>query len=174
MKYIKMVLISFIVFFVLFTLIGLLFPSSTKAVKAIVVNKSRETVLKELQVSGSWTKWYPFFQASAGGHIDHSEKDTTTLFNDKKTILIFNKKQDSNSVSFFSRQSNGTLVEQTIMALHVPGDELQTQIVWHEEERLKWYPWERFRGLVLENAKKDYLDTLLNRFKQYMDTLTVH
>lgn len=174
MKYIKMVLISFLVFFILFTLIGLLFPSSTKAVKAIVVNKNRELVLKELRVSDNWLKWYPFFQSATGAHINDPEKDTSTLYNDKKTILVFNKKQDSNSISFLSRQSNGRLVEQTIMSLNVPGDQLQTQVVWHEEEKLGWYPWERFRGLVLENAKKDYLDTLLNRFKQYIDTLTVH
>ena len=70
MKYIKMVLISFLVFFILFTLIGLLFPSSTKAVKAIVVNKNRELVLKELRVSDNWLKWYPFFQSATGAHIN--------------------------------------------------------------------------------------------------------
>jgi hypothetical protein len=171
MKYLKMIGISFLVFFILFTLIGLLFPSSTKAVKAIVINKDSKTVLQELQLSAKWIKWYPFFSGDTSASIGAVANDTTPLFNHKGELIIYDKRSDSNSVSYVSDYKNGSITNLTVMVLPVPGSLVQTQVVWHESQKLKWYPWERFKGLVLEKAKTEYLDTLLNRFKQYLETL---
>lgn len=171
MRYFKMALISFIVFFSMFTVIGLLFPSHITSANAVILNQQKQTVLNELQVSGSWIKWYPFFEPGIGEHIDHVYKDSTVFFNDKKELLVYNKKADSNSVTFNIKNENDRVVEHNIMILEISGDSSQVQLVWKETEQLKWYPWERFRGLVLEKAKKEYLEAVLNSFKQYVDTI---
>ncbi len=174
MKYLKMAIISFVVFFSMFTIIGLLFPSSIKSANAVVINKKKQIVLKELQISSAWINWYPFFQTNVGAHIDNAEKDTIIFFNDKKVILVYNKKTDSNSVSFFTKYTNGRVVEHRILALDISRDSNQVQVVWNETEKLKWYPWDRFKGLVLEKAKVEYLDTVLSRFKQYIETVSAN
>lgn len=171
MRYLKMAVSSFIVFFSLFTLIGLLFPSNIKSVHSVVVNKNRPFVLKELRAASGWIKWYPFFQPLTGGHIDHAENDSTLFFNDKKEILLYNKRADSNSLSFFT-QYRGNVTEHIILVLDVPGNSSQVQVMWHEKENLKWYPWDRFRGLVLEKAKVEYLDSVLTRFRNYVETVS--
>ncbi len=173
MRYFKMALISFVVFFSMFTVIGLLFPSHINSANAVIIHQKKQTVLKELQVSGSWINWYPFFQPGISEHIDHVDKDSTVFYNDKKELLLYNKKADSNSVSFYVR-NNARVVEHDITVLDISGDSTQVQVVWKETEKLKWYPWERFRGLVLEKAKKEYLETVLNSFKQYVDTIQTH
>ena len=169
-----MAVISFVVFFSMFTLIGLLFPSNIKSVNAVVINKKKRIVLKELQITSAWINWYPFFQTNVGAHIDNAGKDTTIFFNDKKEILVYNKNADSNSVSFFTKYTNGRVVEYRILALDISGDSNQVQLVWNETEKLKWYPWDRFKGLVLEKAKTEYLDSVLSRFKQYIDTVSTN
>ena len=169
-----MAFISFVVFFSMFTLIGLLFPSSIKSVNAVVINKKKRIVLKELQITPAWINWYPFFQTPVGAHIDNAGNDTTVFFNDKNEVLVYNKKTDSNTVSFFTEYPNGRIIEYTIVALDISGDSNQVQLVWNETEKLKWYPWERFKGLVLEKAKVEYLDTVLSRFKQYIDTVSAN
>lgn len=174
MKYIKMALISFVVFFCMFTVVGLLFPSSITSVNAVVIEKRKEIVLKELQISHRWTNWYPFFQTSMGEKVINAEKDSTIFFNDRKEILIFDKVADSNSISFSADYHNGSITRQTAKVLDITEDSSRVQLVWSETEKLKWYPWERFRGLVLEKAKKEYLDEILGRFKQYIDTLSTH
>lgn len=167
-----MAVISFVVFFSMFTIIGLLFPSSIKSANAVVINKKKQIVLKELQITPAWINWYPFFQTNVGAYIDNADKDTTIFFNDKKEVLVYNKKLDSNAVSFFAEYENGRVVEHTIVALDISGDSNQVQLMWNETEKLKWYPWDRFRGLVLEKAKTEYLDSVLSRFKQYIDTVS--
>jgi hypothetical protein len=171
MKYFKLLLISFLVFFGLFTLIGLLFPSSITTVRAVVVNRPKQKVFGELKISADWLKWYPYFFIAAGSNIRNADGDTTIFVSDKKELLLYNKKTDSVAVAFTLEDYNGNKTAQTIMALPISGDSTQTQVMWNETEHLKWYPWERFRGLVLEKTKGVFIDSALNRFKVYIEAL---
>lgn len=170
MKYLKLFLISILVFFVLFTLIGLLFPSNIKAVRAVVVNKHRNIVLTELRIPGKWVSWYPFFSPGLDAHIDSVDSARSIFYNDHKELEVLTKKADSNGISFLIK-AGGMEVMDYIMALPVSSDSTQTQVVWSETEYLKWYPWERFRGLLLERTKGIYLDTALNHFKVYVEAI---
>ena len=169
MRHIKLLLISLLAFFILFTLIGLLFPSSVNTVKAVVVNKKQPEVLAALKISDNWLNWFPFFYPPAGAGINNTNSDTAVFYNDKKQLYILCKKSDSNSVSFLIKAWTGVETEETIVALPISGDVSQTQVMWKQTEHLKWYPWERFRGLLLEGTKGVFLDTTLNRFKVYIE-----
>jgi hypothetical protein len=169
MKYIKLLLLNIAVFLLLFTIIGLLFPSTSRAVKAVVINKPQQEVFTELKITEKWMAWYPFFN-NTGSAIQNAIDDTTIFYNDKKEWRIYNKKYDSNTVAFTIKGFNGNTTDQSIMVLPITGDSTQTQVMWSETEHIKWYPWERFRGLVLENTRGVYLDTILNRFKMYIES----
>jgi hypothetical protein len=170
MKYIKLLLISLLTFFILFTLIGLLFPSSIKAVRAVVINKKQQDVMKQLVVNENWIKWYPYFNPPTEAAVS-IKGDTTSFLNDKKELLLFNKKADSNNIAFTIKAWNGFEVHENIFALPINGDSTQTQVVWNETEHLKWYPWERFRGLLMERTKGIYIDTALYHFKAYVEAM---
>lgn len=171
MKYIKLLLISIITFFVLFTLIGLLFPSTIKSVRAVVVNKKHHEVLAELNQPANWLKWYPYFSPSVGADIHKGADGNLVFSNDKKELQIRNWKTDSNGISFSIKAWNGIEATEQLLALPINDDSTQTQLVWNESEHLKWYPWERFRGLLLESTKGVYLDSSLYRFKAYFEAL---
>ncbi len=171
MRLVKLFGVSVLVFFVLLTLIGLLFPSTIKSVKAVVINKPQQKVMAALPVNTNWLKWYPYFNPSVGADIRNAAADTSVFFNDKKELLIYNKHSDSSAVYFTIKAWNGAEMNESILALPISGDSTQTQVVWNETETLKWYPWERFRGLLLESSKGIFLDTALNRFKVYIETM---
>lgn len=174
MRYVKMALISFVVFFSMFTLIGLLFPSVSKSVSAVVVNNNRNIVSEELQRKANWIKWHPFFQPNSEGLVVVKTNDSTFFSNDKNEILLSNSKADRNSVSFNTEYGRGRITKNNIQVLDISDDSSRVQVIWTETEKLKWYPWERFRGLVLEKAKTEYINAVLNNFKQYADTLSAH
>lgn len=169
MKYIKLLLISIIAFFVLFTLIGLLFPSNIKAVRAVVIDKKQQEVFAALNKTTDWVQWYPYFSPAANASIKATPAGW--LFsNDQKDLKVSNWKSDSNNITFHISAWNGMEVSEQVLALPISGDSTQTQVVWNETEHLKWYPWERFRGLLLERTKGVYLDSALYRFKAYVET----
>jgi hypothetical protein len=169
MKYIKLPLISLLAFFILFTLIGLLFPSSVNTVKAVVVNKQQPEVLARLSNMESWLQWYPFFDPPEGAAVNNAAGNSPVFVNNKNELQLLHKKTDSSSISFLLKAFTGVETETTLLVLPVNGSIEQTQVMWKETEHLKWYPWERFRGLLLEGTRGVYLDTALNRFKIYAE-----
>lgn len=169
MRHVKLLLISGIFFFVLFTLIGLLFPSQIRVVSSIVVHKEPDAIKRSLLATGQWKQWHPVLDSN--GVVKEINAGTAEITAAGRTFTLDHKTTDSNSVSF-SISGSGTVTDTRIMLLPVSAGAAQTQVVWHETQQLKWYPWDRFRGLVLEKAKREYLDTVVNRFKNYMDTLT--
>lgn len=171
MKYIKLLLISILTFFVLFTLIGLLFPSTIKSVRAVVVNKKHHAVLAELNQPGNWVKWYPFFALPADAAVRNGAGGAIIFSNNQKELQISNWKTDSNGLSFSIKAWNGIEATEQLLALPINDDSTQTQLVWNESEHLKWYPWERFRGLLLESTKGIYIDSSLYRFKAYIEAI---
>lgn len=166
-----MALVSFIVFFVMFTVIGLLFPSNIHSANAVVINNSKGVILKAIRPSADWAKWHPFFNPAIGANVEQHPNDTVTFRNDKHTLLIYDIRSDSNGVSFDMKNEKGRITGHELLALEIPNESSQVQLVWKETEKLKWYPWERFRGLVLEKAKKEYLEAVLNGFKSHLDTI---
>ncbi len=169
MKYIKLLLISIIAFFVLFTLIGLLFPSNIKAVRAVVIDKKQQDVYAALNKTTEWVKWYPYFSPDAGAAITPAPGGWV-FTNDQKDLQVTAWKTGANELSFHISAWNGMEVNEQVLVLPISGDSTQTQVVWNETEHLKWYPWERFRGLLLERTKGVYLDSALYRFKAYVET----
>lgn len=169
MKYIKLFLISLIVFFVLFTLMGLLFPSTIKSVKAVVINKPPKQVLESISKFENWKEWYPFFSPAENATIKHETDSAIVFSNNGKELHVTNIKTDSNNIQFSITTISGKETANQLFALPVNEAIVQTQLVWNETEHLKWYPWDRFRGLLLERTKGIYLDTALNRFKNYLE-----
>lgn len=169
MKYIKLFLVSVLSFFVLFTLIGLLFPSHIKTVKAIVVNKEKKQVLDELRAQARWVNWHPFFYDSTHARIEDAGENKVVFFCNGNELRFSDIRSDSNSL-FFTMNAGSMEAEDQVMALPISSDSTQTQVMWSETEQLKWYPWERFRGLLLERSKGIYLDTALHRFKIYIES----
>jgi len=168
MKLLKLGLISLLFFFGMFTLIGLLFPSQIRVVNSVVLNKEKETVKKALQLNPGWAGWYPALQSN--GQLFDADQEKSRIEAGGRALYIYDRSADSNSISF-RMSGGGSVTDVKIMLLPVNAGASQTQVVWHETQQLQWYPWDRFKGLVLEKAKKNYLDTVLNRFKNYMDTV---
>lgn len=171
MKLVKLAVISLLFFFVLFTLIGLLFPSQIRVANSVVVQQSPDIVKRALQLNPGWANWHPALQEN--GKLRDADKDTGIFESGGREVLIYNRSADSNSISYLM-SGGGSVTETQIMLLPVSAGSSQTQVVWHETQKLKWYPWDRFKGLVLEKARKSYLDTVLHHFKTYIDTAKVY
>jgi hypothetical protein len=168
MKYIKLILISAFFFFGMFTIIGLLFPSQINTTRAVVINKQPQQILSTLSNVESWKAWYPFFKVKDSGSIAMAGNSTVFQYQQLK-LRIDNFTKDSNSVSFKLTAANNFEVADKVIVLPIAKDAMQSQVVWNENEHLRWYPWERFRGLFLERTRGMYIDTALYRLRDYLE-----
>ncbi|MBP6024121.1 hypothetical protein [Ferruginibacter sp.] len=147
MKYVKFLVLNIIVFGVLFTLISLLFPSVIQTSKTINIGGGENKILNKLSDVTSWKKWNMFSQTdsltNATVMADSTMIVTKWEFNRGRKlqceIAVYKSTTDSIPVSF------------TIT------------------EKLKWYPWEKFRALVSDKAMSNAVELSLDNLKKQIE-----
>lgn len=147
MKYVKFLALNIIVFGILFTLISLLFPSVIQTSKTINIGGGENKILSKLSDVTSWKKWNMFSQTDSLANTAVAADSTTVVtkweYNRGRKlqceIAVYKSNTDSIPVSF------------TIT------------------EKLKWYPWEKFRALVSDKAMSNAVELSLDNLKKQIE-----
>lgn len=154
-RFLKLAVVSFIIFFALITAIGLLFPPRVTVVRRATIQQSKEKLYPLIADTKNWYKWLadstvtflPITSQSAG-------KGAAINIGGKKVEIvqatpdyiesIWEMREGRNQVSGFYLKkdslSNGTVVQ------------------LHFTQKLKWYPWERIASRLNEKILGPILD----------------
>ena len=135
MRVIKLGIISIIVFFLVFTVISLFFPSHIRISRAIDLNTTidgstlRERFLQQVETDSNWHNWW----IEADSLKLKPEKEIIT--NGLKYEAEFRKRSGKMNIGLnllIDRQTNSKTLQ------------------WYFDFHLRWYPWEKFSSLLLE------------------------
>ena len=147
MKYIKFLVLNIIVFGVLFTLISLLFPSVIQTSKTINIGGGENKILNKLSDVTSWKKWNMFSQTDSSTN--------TTVVADSTTVVTkweYNRGRKLHcEIAIYRSTTDSIPVSFTIT------------------EKLKWYPWEKFRALVSDKAMSNAVELSLDNLKKQIE-----
>lgn len=149
MKIIKLGLISIVAFSLLITFISFFFPSRVRISKATDIHAGREAVLLQLKDTMAWKNWYP------GA--------------DSADILPVITEQTDSSVTANSLLQNGRrgITGWNIYESGIPG---MVTVQWYMDFRLRWYPWEKFSGLLFEKRYGPVMEKGLENLKKLLDS----
>ena len=147
MKYVKFLVLNIIVFGVLFTLISLLFPSVIQTSKTINIGGGENKILSSLSDATSWKKWNMFSQ-------------TDSLTN--ATVMA-----DSTMVVTKWEYNRGRKLQCEIAVYKSTTDSIPVSFTI--TEKLKWYPWEKFRALVADKAMSNAVELSLDNLKKQIE-----
>ncbi len=132
MRIIKLAIISFVVFFGLFTFISLMFPSQVRLSKAINIHAQKSAVLAPISNTSRWVEWHPGFQPTAKVPVI-----TPVLLTDSLIVMNLNS-------------GGKTMVNGWQVYVHNGSDSVTLQ--WYMDFKLQWYPWQKFGSLFFENT----------------------
>jgi hypothetical protein len=145
MKLVKLAIISLVVFFLLFTVISLFFPSHIRISKAIDINTSRENVMLLLKDTAGWKKWYP--------GADSVKIDVTILSATDSSVTAENK-------------SGGKLKAKSVWNVFETGQPDTVTVQWYMDFYTGWLPWQKFSGLLLEGRYGPVIEKGLENLKK--------
>ncbi len=149
---------------ILVTIIGLFFPSTVRLSKAINIHATCDDLGYEIADMSKWTKWNPFV-------ADAYRQQILRISNDSLSANNFKIK--------WKYKSPDKLVAVMDNGIHRPGnmgwhcityphtDSLTLQ--WFIDVPLRWYPWERFSSLILENSYGPKMQEGLQNLKQLIE-----
>ena len=147
LKIIKLGLISIVFFAVMITLISLFFPSRVRISKAIDINTSRENLMKQLGDTASWKNWYPGADSAEILPQIISITDSTVVANS----IMQNGRKGVTGWNIYESGIPNTLTLQ-----------------WYMDFKLRWYPWEKFSGLLFEKRYGPLMEKGLEELKAFL------
>ena len=148
MKYIKFLLLNIIVFGSLITLISFLFPSVIKTTKTINITGGANKVYAGLSNVAAWKNWNMFSSTDP-------LTNTTTVTDSNRAVTKweYNKGRKLQcEIAVYKSASDSVPVSFTIT------------------EKLKWYPWQKFRALVSDKAISKIMELSLDNLKKQIES----
>ncbi len=154
MRLIKLVIISFVCFFLLLTGFSLLIPSQVRISKAINIGAEKDSIFLLITDTSKWKNWHPGFQKNV--QQQHSNLSS----------IIITKVEQNDSLIIMKLNSTGrkTMVNGWQVYNYASTDSLTLQ--WYMDFHLQWYPWQKFGSLFYEKTYGVMMEQGLSNIKQ--------
>lgn len=143
MRFIKLGLISVVVFSLLITAFSLMIPSHVRISKAIDISVERDTLLNQLSTTANWKNWYP------GADSIQQVSEITSITD---STVIAKQQRAETGWNIYDAGIPGTLTVQ-----------------WYMDFHLRWYPWEKFSSLLLEKRYGPVMEKGLDNLKKLLE-----
>lgn len=145
MRYLKLLAYSVVFFFLLLTAVGLLFPGELHVSRAIdLPGQQRASLMRSIDDASFRRCW-----------LDSMDR----------SILLLARTTDS---SYALPLSDGTSLRWTFH-----GRDGSITMQGQVDVRLRWFPWERFKSLLLEPRYGGWLENELEKFRRCLTSAQV-
>lgn len=164
MRQVKVIFFSLLSLCIVIILFSFLIPSKTKLSRAITIKKPIDVVKKELNNFKNWEQW----------HIGITEKNkqNKVTYNVDSSVMTMNNVtmeiigQNDSSVQYKSSNRKGELIFSTANLINHNDS---CTVNWFYQFKARWYPWEKFRSIFIDNMYGPSIDTNLTALKKYLE-----
>ncbi len=157
MRFLKLILISFVVLFIVVTLLGLLFPSTVIVSRAVDVNAPKDSITILIKNMYGWQKW---IEGMNGNNVTIESPTKAILGKTAVQIEVVN----NDKIKSTWTGTNGNIQTGTINLFNNAGQST-TVVQWEFQQQLKWYPWERFASMMNDKILGTMMEKNLNNLK---------
>ncbi|MCF3111901.1 SRPBCC family protein [Niabella sp. CC-SYL272] len=162
MKYIKLLIFSVAILLLAITGVTLLLPSHVRVSRAVNLYAGDDAVLNQVSDLAKWKNWYPGF--------DTLELKDTVVVNGSVTgatvknvqLRVINR--TDSLVTVLMKKGEQPVRNSWKLIRYAHSDSLTLQN--YMEFDFKWYPWERFSGLLLDGSYGRIMEQGLRQLKE--------
>ena len=160
MRLIKLAILSFLILFILVTVISLFIPSNIRISKATNLPADDTVAYTNINNLSKWRNWHPALKGLSENEIQ--KVSGSSIYVRGTTIGISQRKNDEIVTEMVT--NNGRPIVSGFKTIRHPGDSSTLQ--WYMDFKLRWYPWEKFRSLFYENIYGAQMEQGLNNLKE--------
>lgn len=166
MRYLRLLILSFLFLFITVTLISLLIPGRVRISRAVDVRATPASIWKEVDNLGNWRYWNPFFkgvQESAIKPID-TVGGVLNAMEVNGTMVSWKERNADERVAYMERPGRKPVVNAWRCIVTPGGD--STTLQWYMDFNLRWYPWEKFGSIMFERSYGPQMEQGLAELKK--------
>lgn len=160
MRYIRLLVFSIVTLGLIITIISLFFPSAIHISRAVDIASGKEKVNTLIADPVNWKQWFPGADSAAYYMENGIVKGITNTDNSRFVIKMVT---DSSVVVEHTGAKGGS----SMMGWRIisSGNQAGFSLQWYMDFNLKWYPWEKFSGLILDKVYGPDMENGLNKLK---------
>lgn len=161
MRFIKLIVISFVLLFVLASIMGALLPAHVLVSRAVNIAAHPDSIKGMISDIQQWEHWVE-------GMNDSSVRiQSATNAQMGKTHVTILSVSDTAIVSEWKGQSGPP---QTSTIRIYPQPQRGVSIVqWQFEQHLRWYPWERIGSIMNDKIMGPMMEKNLEKLRNYLE-----
>jgi hypothetical protein len=164
MRIIKLGLISVVFFAIFLTLFSFLFPSHIRISKATDITASRDSLVAQLADPAKWKNWFPGSDSAISHYLNGYMDGITTK--DGKDLILKNTSDSLIIATYKINKQRTTETGWNIFEANTPG---AYTVQWYMDVHLRWYPWEKFSGLLMEKRYGPMMEQGLQNLKNLLE-----
>jgi hypothetical protein len=158
MRIVKLGLISIVVFFILLTAIGSLFPSVILVIKSTNINNNADSVAVYINDFSKWNEW---MEGAKTDELKVFAKDSThAVFGNTVMTLV-----DKTPTSWKYEWKQGGSTQTSTITIN-PVNASSCKVQWEYQQHLSWYPWAKLAAVMTDKIIATSLDQNLANLKK--------
>ena len=169
MKILRLLVLSFVFLFLMVTAISLLMPSHVRISRATDIQASAGEVWRYVDDLHSWKEWNPFFSGLAPGDIEYSDTSSAEppAIKIKETLIQLKEIKKDERIFVMLTKGKDPVINGWKFISHSGNDSATLQ--WYIDLDLRWYPWEKFAGLLFEKSYGAQIEQGLSNLKKIVE-----
>jgi len=160
MRYIRLLVFSIITLGLIITIISLFFPSAIHISRAVDIASGKEKVKALIADPVNWKQWFPGADSAAYYMENGVVKGITST--DKSRFVIKAVTDSTVVVEHTGAKGGSSMMGWRFIS---SGNQAGFSLQWYMDFNLKWYPWEKFSGLILDKVYGPDMENGLNKLK---------
>jgi len=168
-KIFRLLVLSFIILFLVITVISLLIPSHVRISRAANMQASADDVWVQVDNMHSWKEWNPFFSQVPPSEIEFtdSREGRPAVMKIRGTVIQLKEKKPDERIYVMEAKGKTTVINGWKFMSNSVSDSSTLQ--WYIDINLRWYPWEKFASLLFEKSYGARIEEGLSNIKKTVE-----
>jgi hypothetical protein len=145
--------------------LSVILPNQVMTSKWVRVSQDKDSVIRVVKDLHTWDQWNSLLTGAQVVDVKDSLLNWTSPNGHMNSIRI--EGVEDNGVSTSISLNRSTYFNSGFSIEKRSSDSVQ--VVWYIIEDLKWYPWEKFYGMMAADMKGPLMQESLDRLKSYLD-----
>lgn len=169
MRFVKLAILSFVILFVVITAISLFIPSHIRISKAVNLRGERDSIMALIKYPARWKSWYPGIDTAKLMYEEGAAKGVILDDRGSEPVYLAIHTIDTDEVTAQFVIPNMRPVVNGWKVISYPTND-STTLQWYMDFHLRWYPWEKFRSLLLEGSYGAKMERGLSNFRKVVQS----
>ncbi len=147
--------------------IAMLLPSKISVAKTIIINSPKNNIAIQVNDFKNWEHWFPVVKSKMATLKIQDGQTAIISRNSGKDMLVRFVSQNPDSVAFHISIPSGLSVNYTMTLQELPDHETRVNMIVNTN--LRWYPWERAKGVFMDKITGPQYEEALKNLKDFCE-----